>query len=457
MGSIRSVESLALAVLRLVGEETRKDRTSRVIAQLPVAVANYLLNEKREWIRTIEARDNLQVILVANPDLETPNYSIRRVRDDQLSLPENSALSYQLAAQAIEESTAGDELVAVKPPPQAPAVASILPGAQAPAPMPREEAVAVAVATPGVLTRLRNWLFGTGAVGVPDSNSGDGRRPRPDSSAHRGRSDRRPEGRARGPGGDRGGDRGDRGGQRRGNRPQRRESRENEGSNRNQDASRQAESRAPAEPRNNENRRPEPRDNDNRRTETQPGENRQPEGRQAGNEQRGAAGNRSERGKRGRRRRGGGGDRDSQAEARPDNQNSTPGTGANGVDHQAAELTPRATEAASPPIQTQAPVPIVASVPVPVPASAPDPVAAPATATATATATAPVPVPAPVAAPAQPPAPAPVMAATPLPVPSVAPTPAPAAAPPPPPASSMTTHTVWTSHDSGRPDSDSNA
>ena len=138
MGSIRSVESLALAVLRLVGEETRKDRTSRVIAQLPVAVANYLLNEKRESIRAIEARDNLQVILVANPDLETPNYSIRRVRDDQLALPENSAVSYQLADQTTEESASGEELAAPKPQPQAPAVASILPVAPAPAPIPRE-------------------------------------------------------------------------------------------------------------------------------------------------------------------------------------------------------------------------------------------------------------------------------------------------------------------------------
>jgi ribonuclease E len=199
MGSIRSVESLALAVLRLVGEETRKDRTSRVIAQLPVAVANYLLNEKREWIRAIEARDNLQVILVANPDLETPNYSIRRVRDDQLALPENSAVSYQLVGQATEESASGDELAAPKPQPQAPAVASILPVAPAPAHIPRETAT-IAVATPGLLTRLRTWLFGSNPPAAEtDSNSRDNgeRRPRTESSAHRGRSDGRAQGRVR--------------------------------------------------------------------------------------------------------------------------------------------------------------------------------------------------------------------------------------------------------------------
>ncbi|MDH4107475.1 MAG: Rne/Rng family ribonuclease [Gammaproteobacteria bacterium] len=96
-GSIRSVESLALAILRLIGEEARKERTAKVIAQLPVEVATYLLNEKRDWVQGLESRHGTQVILVANPALETPHYSIRRVRDDQVMLPENVGTSYSLA------------------------------------------------------------------------------------------------------------------------------------------------------------------------------------------------------------------------------------------------------------------------------------------------------------------------------------------------------------------------
>jgi ribonuclease E len=414
MGSIRSVESLALAVLRLVGEETRKDRTSRVIAQLPVAVANYLLNEKREWIRAIEARDNLQVILVANPDLETPNYSIRRVRDDQLALPENSAVSYQLVGQATEESASGDELAAPKPQPQAPAVASILPVAPAPAHIPRETAT-IAVATPGLLTRLRTWLFGSNPPAAEtDSNSRDNgeRRPRTESSAHRGRSDGRAQGRARGPGG------GDRPAQqRRGNRPPRREQRDGESSNRNQDANRQPDARTAAEPRNNDSRRPEPRDNDNRRTEQPAGENPQAEGRNAGNEQRNANGNRSERSRRGRRRRGGGGgDRDNQGEARASNPASSSGPAINGTDHQAA-----AAPVVSVSPQAQTPLPT---------APAPAPAQEPATVTVTA----------------------------PMPAPEPAPAPRPVAAPAQPSAvSSVTTHTVWTNRDGERPDADRDA
>jgi hypothetical protein len=365
-------------------------------------------------------RDNLQVILVANPDLETPNYSIRRVRDDQLALPENSAVSYQLVGQATEESASGDELAAPKPQPQAPAVASILPVAPAPAHIPRETAT-IAVATPGLLTRLRTWLFGSNPPAAEtDSNSRDNgeRRPRTESSAHRGRSDGRAQGRARGPGG------GDRPAQqRRGNRPPRREQRDGESSNRNQDANRQPDSRTAAEPRNNDSRRPEPRDNDNRRTEQAAGENPQAEGRNAGNEQRNANGNRSERSRRGRRRRGGGGgggDRDNQGEARASNPASSSGPAINGTDHQAA-----AAPVVSVSPQAQTPLPTA-----PAPAPAPAPAQEPATVTLTAAMPAPEPAPAPrpVAAPAQPSA-----------------------------VSSVTTHTVWTNRDGERPDADRDA
>jgi ribonuclease E len=64
---------LALSVLRLVGEEARKERTAKIIARLPVDVATYLLNEKRDWIRHLEERERVQVVLAATASLETPN------------------------------------------------------------------------------------------------------------------------------------------------------------------------------------------------------------------------------------------------------------------------------------------------------------------------------------------------------------------------------------------------
>jgi len=101
-GTIRSIESLALAILRLIGEEARKERTAKVIAQLPVEVATYLLNEKRDWVQSLESSNDTQVILVANSNLETPHYDVRRVRDDQADLPENAGVSYALAEDEAE-------------------------------------------------------------------------------------------------------------------------------------------------------------------------------------------------------------------------------------------------------------------------------------------------------------------------------------------------------------------
>ena len=103
IGSIRSVESLALAILRIIGEEARKDMTAKIIAQLPIEVATYLLNEKRDWVQNIEASHDTSVILVANPLLETPHFDIKRVRTDQIELPENSGNSFSMITSSEEQ------------------------------------------------------------------------------------------------------------------------------------------------------------------------------------------------------------------------------------------------------------------------------------------------------------------------------------------------------------------
>jgi ribonuclease E len=95
-GNIRSVQSLSLSVLRLVEEEARKERTARIIAQVPVEVGSFLLNEKRSNIREIEGRYRTHVVLVPDPQLETPHYTVRRVRDDETDLPENKGRSFEM-------------------------------------------------------------------------------------------------------------------------------------------------------------------------------------------------------------------------------------------------------------------------------------------------------------------------------------------------------------------------
>ncbi len=51
------------------------------------------MNEKREWLNNIEHKSAVQVVMVPNKYLETPAYDIRRVRDDEAGLPENSRRS----------------------------------------------------------------------------------------------------------------------------------------------------------------------------------------------------------------------------------------------------------------------------------------------------------------------------------------------------------------------------
>jgi ribonuclease E len=81
-GSVRGTESLALSVLRIMEEESIKDNTGQIEAQLPVNVATYLLNEKRNSVRSIEKRHGVQLVIIPNPNMETPQYSVARRRPD---------------------------------------------------------------------------------------------------------------------------------------------------------------------------------------------------------------------------------------------------------------------------------------------------------------------------------------------------------------------------------------
>ena len=103
IGSIRSVESLALSILRIIGEEARKDMTAKIIAQLPIDIATYLLNEKRDWVQSIESNHNTKVVLVANSSIDTPHFKVKRVRTDEVNLPENLGQSFDLTEKLDEQ------------------------------------------------------------------------------------------------------------------------------------------------------------------------------------------------------------------------------------------------------------------------------------------------------------------------------------------------------------------
>ena len=82
-GHVRGVESLALSILRLMEEEAIKDNTLHVQAQVPVPVATYLLNEKRRSVMHVEKHHNVRVLIIPNPHMDTPQYEVLRVKNDE--------------------------------------------------------------------------------------------------------------------------------------------------------------------------------------------------------------------------------------------------------------------------------------------------------------------------------------------------------------------------------------
>ena len=108
-GHIRDTDSSALHILRIIQEEAMKESTAALHVQVPVDVATYLLNEKRAEIHTIETRLKVNVILIPNVHLETPNYNIDRLRHDNVKLSE-----IQTSYQMVEKPTSsGGEYYAI--------------------------------------------------------------------------------------------------------------------------------------------------------------------------------------------------------------------------------------------------------------------------------------------------------------------------------------------------------
>src|SRR5579859_8199920 len=160
-GHIRGIESLSLAVLRLIEEEAMKERTARVVAQLPVDVATYLLNEKRPVISAVEQRCGVNVVLVPNPHLDMPRYDIQRLRDDEVRQPGAVNTSYKLVTAPEPTTLPPRAEQSGREAPEQPAVKGIEPAT--PAPVSRVESAPVAPTGPGIVTRMWNVLFAPAA------------------------------------------------------------------------------------------------------------------------------------------------------------------------------------------------------------------------------------------------------------------------------------------------------
>ncbi len=154
-GTIRGVESLALSILRILEEESMKEKTGKVVARTPVDVASFLLNEKRSAVAEIEARHGVRVVLVPSHHLETPKFEIQRVRIDDLDEATEKS-SYQLIGQPEEVMEGPAEARKAAMAAEQPAVRSVAP----PVPVPASPTAAHPKPGTGLLRRLITSLFG---------------------------------------------------------------------------------------------------------------------------------------------------------------------------------------------------------------------------------------------------------------------------------------------------------
>ncbi|HYG13603.1 MAG TPA: Rne/Rng family ribonuclease, partial [Methylophilaceae bacterium] len=160
-GHIRGIESTALHILRITQEEAMKENSAIIQVQLPVEAATFLLNEKRAEIHSIEQRMGVEVVLIPNIHLETPNYSITRIRHDDVS-EETSRASYEM----VEMPTVVTDIVNLVQEPKAVRIEAAVKGITPASPAPN--AVDKTPASTSLFGRFKTWLNGITSTTKPE-------------------------------------------------------------------------------------------------------------------------------------------------------------------------------------------------------------------------------------------------------------------------------------------------
>ena len=158
-GTIRDVESLALSILRIIEEEAMKDMTAKVVVRVPVDAATFLLNEKRQPISEFQHRLDVEILVIPDPSMVTPQYLVQRIRLTDVKQSGNQQASYQIKAE--ENNNLTNDLVSShkKPSIEKPVVKQFVPTAPVPVAGNKNKAK-------GLIARLFGSLFG-----VPEENS----------------------------------------------------------------------------------------------------------------------------------------------------------------------------------------------------------------------------------------------------------------------------------------------
>jgi len=189
-GHIRSTESAALHILRILEEESMKENTGALHTQVPVDVATFLLNEKRDDIAKIELRHKVNLLIIPNRHLETPQHEIARLRHDQLNQEDGHIPSYRMAAGPAEPAYEPPSAQVEGKQRQEAAIKGITPDQPAPiSAEPRHAAVKVEAKSEGkgFFRRILDWLAGDDETPAAPAPAKARNERRPDSRRNEGR------------------------------------------------------------------------------------------------------------------------------------------------------------------------------------------------------------------------------------------------------------------------------
>ncbi len=175
-GRIRDIRSLALAILRVMEEESLKERSSMVRALVPLNIASYLLNEKRQDVAAIERRTQTHIVIVPNVNMETPQYEVQRIRDDR-AVSEIDVPSYELTEITNQASEDAPRESPAQPARERPVVQPPQPAT--PAPSPKPQPTGRGSDKPGFLKKIVPNLFS-------ESSAETARQPAATKARHRG-------------------------------------------------------------------------------------------------------------------------------------------------------------------------------------------------------------------------------------------------------------------------------
>jgi ribonuclease E len=88
-GLIRSDDNLSLSILRQIEEEGVRKRSEEVLVKCPVSIANFIMNQKRDYVASIEKNYGLSVRIEGDLNLVSPEYSIEKLKSATRILTES--------------------------------------------------------------------------------------------------------------------------------------------------------------------------------------------------------------------------------------------------------------------------------------------------------------------------------------------------------------------------------